>query len=76
MLAVMTCGFLDTPLNGSQNGSSPLVGSTITFICDDGYRLEGSVLRQCTDAGTWDGVEVKCVRDSLTFTKHGKSSSK
>ena len=26
--------------------------------------MEGSIQRQCTDAGTWDGVEVKCVRDS------------
>ncbi|KAK2188587.1 hypothetical protein NP493_128g05111 [Ridgeia piscesae] len=58
---VVTCGFLESPGNGTKNGSSPLAGSVVKFSCNDGFILDGSAQRTCTEAGTWDGVDTKCI---------------
>ena len=58
---MVTCGFLESPGNGTKNGSSPLAGSVVKFSCNDGFILDGSAQRTCTEAGTWDGVDTKCI---------------
>ncbi|KAI0222756.1 hypothetical protein LSAT2_025993 [Lamellibrachia satsuma] len=55
------CGVLKTPSHGSRNGNSDVVNSTVKFSCDHGFRLDGSVQRNCTDEGTWDGVDTTCI---------------
>ena len=41
IVAVISCGHVKTPSNGAKNGSSPLLGTVVTFSCNDGFRLEG-----------------------------------
>lgn len=50
----LTDGQIDCP-DGAE------VGDTCLFACDRGYVLDGSDSRQCTDDGTWTGVEALCV---------------
>ncbi|XP_021377090.1 uncharacterized protein LOC110465523 isoform X2 [Mizuhopecten yessoensis] len=38
----------------------PLLGSTCSFSCDDGYSLAGSTLRTCQSDGTFDGIPAVC----------------
>ena len=60
----MTCEDLVAPSNGSINCSSynqPLqYQDTCTFQCDDGYEVEGSVMRQCEASGEWSGTSTQC----------------
>ena len=60
----MTCEDLDTPANGSINCSSddrPLqYQDSCTIQCDDGYELQGSVIRQCEASGQWSGSRTQC----------------
>ena len=59
-----TCEDLETPSNGSINCSSnnqPLQYQDIcTFQCNDGYELQGSVVRQCEASGEWNGSRTQC----------------
>ncbi|KAK2168419.1 hypothetical protein NP493_1225g00007 [Ridgeia piscesae] len=57
---VIHCGPLDAPYHGSKQGSEDVVDSDVSFSCDHGYQLQGSMARKCTVHGTWDGVEAKC----------------
>ena len=60
----VTCEDLETPPNGSINCSSnnqPLQYQDIcTFQCNDGYEVQGSVVRQCEASGEWNGSRTKC----------------
>ncbi|XP_065899824.1 uncharacterized protein [Dysidea avara] len=62
---IVTCAEdLVAPSNGSINCSSdnqPLqYQDTCTFQCDDGYEVEGSVMRQCEASGEWNGTSTQC----------------
>ncbi|XP_065899762.1 sushi, von Willebrand factor type A, EGF and pentraxin domain-containing protein 1-like isoform X2 [Dysidea avara] len=62
---IVTCTEdLVAPSNGSINCSSdnqPLqYQDTCTFQCDDGYEVEGSVMRQCEASGEWSGTSTQC----------------
>ena len=59
--AEIHCGVLDSPTHGSKQGSNDVVDSVVTFSCDRGYRLHGSLERKCTGQGTWDGRKSECV---------------
>ena len=65
ILAEIHCDSLEAPSHGSKQGSNETVDSVVTFTCDRGYRLQGSLKRQCTERGTWDGVEPMCVGQLL-----------
>ncbi|KAI0239248.1 Sushi domain-containing protein 2 [Lamellibrachia satsuma] len=58
---VVSCGFLLSPLNGSKSSSSPLVGATVAFSCNEGYQLQGSAQRTCTEEGAWTGEKATCI---------------
>ncbi|XP_072736384.1 sushi domain-containing protein 2 [Ciconia boyciana] len=58
---VISCGWLDHPTNGRKNGTNYLLGSTISFICNQGYELTGSKERICQATGTWSGDTPSCV---------------
>ena len=61
--SVVNCENLPTPSNGSINCSNnqPLqYQDTCTFQCNDGYELEGSVMRQCEASGEWSGTSTQC----------------
>ena len=61
---IVTCDDLETPSNGSINCSSnnqPLQYQDIcTFQCNDGYEVQGSVVRQCEASGEWNGSRTQC----------------
>ena len=58
------CEHLKAPSNGSITCSSnnqPLQYQDIcTFWCNDGYELQGSVMRQCEASGEWSGSRTQC----------------
>ena len=61
---IVTCEDLETPSNGSINCSSnnqPLqYQDSCTFQCNDGYEIQGSVMRQCEASGKWSGSMTQC----------------
>ncbi|NXY74058.1 SUSD2 protein, partial [Glareola pratincola] len=57
---VISCGWLGHPTNGTKNGTNYLLGSTITFTCDEGYELTGAKERTCQVTGTWSGETPSC----------------
>uniref|UniRef100_A0A3Q1HH93 Uncharacterized protein n=1 Tax=Anabas testudineus TaxID=64144 RepID=A0A3Q1HH93_ANATE len=58
---VVSCGWLATPRNGKKNGTHYLVGNTLSFSCNKGYKLYGSTQRTCLDDGTWTGGHPHCI---------------
>ncbi|XP_065899401.1 uncharacterized protein [Dysidea avara] len=61
---IVTCVDLPMPSDGTISCSSnnqPLqYQDTCTFQCNDGYELEGSVMRQCETSGEWSGTSTQC----------------
>ncbi|KAG8597924.1 hypothetical protein GDO81_002432 [Engystomops pustulosus] len=58
---VVTCGWLAPPANGTKNGTNYLVGSLITFSCNTGFVLTGSITRTCQADGYWSGEPTMCI---------------
>ncbi|XP_014799450.1 PREDICTED: sushi domain-containing protein 2 [Calidris pugnax] len=59
---VISCGWLGHPNNGMKNGTNYLLGSTISFTCNQGYALSGAKERTCQVTGTWSGDTTTCVK--------------
>ncbi|KAI0239250.1 hypothetical protein LSAT2_010018 [Lamellibrachia satsuma] len=76
--SVVSCGFLSSPLNGNKVGNSPLAYATVAFSCNDGFRLQGSAQRTCTEEGTWTGEKATCIAVDVvtTTTTTAKMSTK
>ncbi|XP_019647923.1 PREDICTED: LOW QUALITY PROTEIN: sushi, von Willebrand factor type A, EGF and pentraxin domain-containing protein 1-like [Branchiostoma belcheri] len=55
----VSCPALSQPANGQMNGNN-LFGDQVTFACDLGYSLNGSISRTCQADGTWSGVQPVC----------------
>ncbi|XP_065502105.1 kremen protein 1 isoform X1 [Caloenas nicobarica] len=68
---VISCGWLDHPINGRKNGTTYLLGSTISFICNQGYELTGSKERICQVTGTWSGEGPRCILGTECYTANG-----
>ena len=71
----MTCDEdLETPSNGNINCSSnnqPLqYEDTCRFQCNDGYEVQGSVMRQCEASGEWSGSGVTCSPGKVATNAH------
>ncbi|XP_040010330.1 sushi domain-containing protein 2 isoform X2 [Xiphias gladius] len=60
---VVSCGWLPTPRNGKKSGTHYLEGNTLSFSCNEGYRLYGSTQGTCLDDGTWTGEQPYCIAD-------------
>ena len=54
------CGALTTPSNGSLLGSMTTYPHKLKFMCDEGFILRGSKIRQCLSTGNWSGNESFC----------------
>jgi len=48
--------------NGRMIGSSYTYGASIEYKCDDGYVLDGLILRTCNASGMWDNTIPICER--------------
>ncbi|XP_067329772.1 CUB and sushi domain-containing protein 2 isoform X5 [Anolis sagrei] len=55
------CGDPGIPSHGIRHGGDELgVESTISFSCEPGYMLRGSLQRACQANGTWSGTQPEC----------------
>ena len=56
-------------MNGSISINETTFGSTISFSCDEGFDLTGSVIRECQDNGLWNRTQTMCTRKTLIHIK-------
>ena len=54
------CPVLLDPINGTVTWTSLTEGGVATYVCDDGFELEGSMTRTCESSGMWSGEEPMC----------------
>ena len=54
------CPALLDPINGAVTWTSLTEGGVATYVCDDGFELEGSMTRTCESSGMWSGEEPLC----------------
>ncbi len=71
----VSCVLPAPPLNGAllnncQNTNS-IEGSVITFQCDPGFSLVGTVTATCNNSGLWypDPALLDCVSRSCTYAQ-------
>ncbi|XP_065905187.1 sushi, von Willebrand factor type A, EGF and pentraxin domain-containing protein 1-like [Dysidea avara] len=63
----LTCPPLTSPDNGSiecslgDDGTS-IEGSSCIYICDEGFEISGTIIRECQSNGSWSGDEPTCER--------------
>ena len=59
---LLDCPVLQQPEYGSVNSvlNNPQHGNNVSFSCNDGYNLFGSVERTCMPNGIWSGTTVTC----------------
>ncbi|CAH1263510.1 CSMD3 [Branchiostoma lanceolatum] len=55
------CSALSAPNHGSISGGNN-VGDTVTFSCDTGFTLTGSVTRTCQSTLDWSGTRPTCTK--------------
>ena len=60
LLTAKDCGPLKTPSNGSLVGNLTTYPHKLQFMCDEGFNLRGSKIRQCLSTGNWSGNESFC----------------
>jgi cysteine-rich repeat protein len=58
--ALVDCGALAAPSNGSSSGTGTTYQSERTFSCNAGYTATGAATRICQAAGTWSGTPFTC----------------
>ena len=63
------CPDLQNPNNGRVIISGTTIGSVASYICDDGYVIDGLNTRICQDQQTWSGSEPQCrSKQSMTLS--------
>lgn len=58
---VISCGELPSPPFGTKLGTLTTFGATAIFMCNHGYTLVGSHVRECGANGLWSGAETRCL---------------
>ncbi len=62
LYTVINCGPLTDPANEQVDTSSGTTfGNTATYICDDGYTLNGTQSQICTATGKWTSTPPFCL---------------
>lgn len=61
------CSKLDDPANGQVFLTGTSSGSLAVYICNPGFRLEGSRNRVCQVNGQWSAKEPSCIRESISL---------
>ena len=51
---------LKAPTNGSLFGNMTTYPQKVQFMCDEGFNLRGSNIRQCLSTGNWSGNITFC----------------
>ena len=60
---IVNCGNPGTFNNGQINGLQYTYGSQLTFICNNGYTLQGASSITCLSSGQWSETVPICVPD-------------
>ncbi|XP_068184525.1 CUB and sushi domain-containing protein 1a [Antennarius striatus] len=58
---IISCGELPVPPFGTKLGTLTTYGATAIFMCNHGYTLVGSHVRECGANGLWSGTETRCL---------------
>nr|XP_043886771.1 CUB and sushi domain-containing protein 1-like [Solea senegalensis] len=58
---IISCGELPSPPFGTKLGMLTTFGATAIFMCNHGYTLVGSHVRECGANGLWSGAETRCL---------------
>uniref|UniRef100_A0A8D3E4V9 CUB and Sushi multiple domains 1 n=1 Tax=Scophthalmus maximus TaxID=52904 RepID=A0A8D3E4V9_SCOMX len=58
---IISCGELPSPPFGAKLGTLTTFGATAIFMCNHGYTLVGSHVRECGANGLWSGAETRCL---------------
>ena len=57
---IVSCGNPGTPSNGQRIGDTFNYSSTVTFHCNTGYNLSGSLALLCLFSGSWNDTTPFC----------------
>ena len=63
------CGKLPVPTNGSIIGKRTTYPNRLSFSCDEGFDLIGSIARRCEAGGNWSGQQPTCKGNILIKSK-------
>ena len=58
--SIITCNDPRTPSNGQRIGDIFNYSSTVTFYCNTGYNLSGSLALMCLSSGLWNDTTPSC----------------
>ncbi|XP_077865861.1 C4b-binding protein beta chain-like, partial [Saccoglossus kowalevskii] len=58
--SIVSCGNPGKPDNGYAKGTDYTYGSNVTYICDDGYTLNGTETITCQADGNWNADVPLC----------------
>eukprot|EP00117_Sycon_ciliatum_P048173 scpid2370/ scgid5761/ Sushi, von Willebrand factor type A, EGF and pentraxin domain-containing protein 1; CCP module-containing protein 22; Polydom; Selectin-like osteoblast-derived protein; Serologically defined breast cancer antigen NY-BR-38 len=59
---LISCPNPGIPAYGSRVGDEFTFGSSVSYTCNSGYRLDGSSSARCTSSGAWSSAAPTCVR--------------
>ena len=54
------CNAPIVPQNGFVVGYDFLIGDTVVYLCDEGFELDGEMVRSCLSNGSWSDEMPKC----------------
>ena len=64
----VSCGSLNAPTNGHVNTTGGTSFEDVAmYSCDEGYMLNGTVVRTCQADGQWNGSEPTCESEISEF---------
>ena len=69
MISANRCDHIQTVDHGYIDNYSQSPGSSITVVCDAGYKATGSPSLSCDRHGRWSAPPPSCVRDTTVADK-------
>lgn len=60
LFVAQDCGHLPAPMNGTVTRGQTTYPNKLSFSCDEGFELVGSLVRQCGADGNWTGHQPTC----------------
>lgn len=55
------CLELESPVNGMVALIGTTFMNTATYSCNEGYSVDGDMLRTCLSSAVWSGSEPSCI---------------
>ena len=59
-ISAVDCGPLNDPENGNITFTSTGFNATATYMCNEGFVLEGNAMRICQFDDVWSGSDPTC----------------